>query len=44
MGRHGSAPEGLSGTDPGIQWPTKGATPAPTFCMKEACPGAGTSF
>lgn len=42
-GDTGHVPEGLSGADTRIQWPTKGATPRSTSCIKEACPGAGTS-
>lgn len=43
-GDAGHVPKGLSRAGTGAQWPTKGATPGPAYCTKEACPGAGTSF
>lgn len=37
-------PQGLSRAVTGAQWPTKGATPGPASCLKEAGPGTWTSF
>lgn len=43
-GDTGHVPKGLSRAGTGAQWSKKGATPEPASCVKEACPGAGTSF
>lgn len=43
QGDTGRVPEGLNGAGTGVRWATKGAKPGPASCMKEACPGAGTS-
>lgn len=43
-GDTGCVPEGLSRAGTKARWPTKGATPGPASCTKEACPGTGTSF
>lgn len=37
-------PQGLSRAVTGAQWPTKGETPGPASCPKEAGPGTWTSF